>query len=333
MPRSRRLSSWAAGCAAAVLAGLVASGACTGDIDGTNPPGDGTPAAIAVVSGNDQTGVAGAVLAEPYVVLITDPDGDPVAGVEVAWSVLTGGGALAAPTSATDAQGQARMTHTLGADGGTNTARASVAGTTPLAAMFTATAPLADPVPAGIEIAGGNNQSAGTGQQLPDPLTVRIRNAAGIMLPAVSVTWAVTAGGGTLGSPTSATTVAGIASNTFTTGGSAGASTITATVTGNNALSASFTATATGITNGAVSVEDNLFDPDSVAVSAGGTVTWTWNGAAAHNVTWVSGGFANASTRSTGTHAVTFGSAGTYLYYCSIHGSPTSGMRGRVTVQ
>jgi hypothetical protein len=30
---------------------------------------------------------------------------------------------------------------------------------------------------------------------------------------------------------------------------------------------------------------------------------------------------------------VTFGSAGAYQYYCSIHGSPTAGLRGRVTVR
>ena len=32
------------------------------------------------------------------------------------------------------------------------------------------------------------------------------------------------------------------------------------------------------------------------------------------------------------THQFTFGAAATYAYYCSIHGQPTSGMRGTVNV-
>jgi plastocyanin len=329
----RRLLLRTTGWAVAIATG-VAFGACAGEDNGTNPPaGDDTPAAMVVSSGDNQTGTAGAALANPLVVLVTDPDGDPVADVTVTWTILSGGGSLASSTSTTNAQGQAEITYTLGADGGTYTVRAAVAGTTPLATTFTATAPLADPVPASIEIAGGNNQAAPVGQPLANPLTARVRNAAGIVLPGISVTWAVTSGGGSLGAATSNTNASGIASNTFTVGGTQGASAITATVTSNNSLSVSFAATATAIVNGAVSVGDNVFDPSAVNVSVGGKVTWTWGGAVGHNVTWVSGGFTNSTTRTTGTHVVTFNSAGTFAYYCSIHGSPTTGMRGSVTAQ
>jgi plastocyanin len=333
MPVLRRLLLPATGWAIAIVTG-VAFGACGGEDNGTNPPaGDDTPAAIAVSSGDNQTGTAGAALSNPLVVLVTDPDGDPVADVTVTWTILSGGGSLASATSTSNAQGQAQMTYTLGADGGTYTVRAAVAGTTPLSTTFTATAPLADPGPASIEIAGGNGQSATISQPLANPLTARVRNAAGIVVPGIGVTWAVTSGGGSLGTVTSSTNASGIASNTFTVGGTQGASTITATVTSNNSLSVSFTATATAVVNGAVSVGDNVFDPNAVTVSVGGKVTWTWGGAVGHNVTWASGGFTNSTTRTNGTHEVTFNSAGTFTYYCTIHGTPTTGMRGSVTAQ
>jgi plastocyanin len=82
-----------------------------------------------------------------------------------------------------------------------------------------------------------------------------------------------------------------------------------------------------------VSVSDNTFGPASLDVSTGTTVTWEWEGAAAHNVTWVSGSPAPSATQTTGTYERTFAAAGAFEYYCTIHGTPTTGMRGSVTVQ
>jgi len=83
----------------------------------------------------------------------------------------------------------------------------------------------------------------------------------------------------------------------------------------------------------AVDVKDNSFSPGSVSVAAGTTVTWTWKGSATHNVTWVGGSPAASATQSSGTYQRTFATAGTFEYYCTIHGTPTSGMRGSITVQ
>lgn len=82
-----------------------------------------------------------------------------------------------------------------------------------------------------------------------------------------------------------------------------------------------------------VSVSDNSFGPGSLTVDPGTTVTWEWEGAAAHNVTWTSGTPAASATQSAGTYERTFGTAGTFDYYCTLHGTPTTGMRGTVTVQ
>jgi plastocyanin len=84
---------------------------------------------------------------------------------------------------------------------------------------------------------------------------------------------------------------------------------------------------------GDITVQDNSFSPSAVTVDAGTTVTWEWTGNSPHNVTWVGPGAPAASaTQTTGTYERLFDAAGTYDYYCTIHGTETSGMRGSVTV-
>jgi plastocyanin len=81
----------------------------------------------------------------------------------------------------------------------------------------------------------------------------------------------------------------------------------------------------------AVTVGDNFFNPMSVTVPVNGRVTWTWSGVLPHNVTFVTGPapLPGAScTQSAGTHNVTFATAGTYGYTCTVH----AGMDGSVTV-
>jgi plastocyanin len=81
----------------------------------------------------------------------------------------------------------------------------------------------------------------------------------------------------------------------------------------------------------AVTVSDNMFTPASVSASVNGRVTWTWMGATGHNVTFTGGPQplpATSCTQVTGTHNVTFTTAGTYNYTCTLHGA----MNGSVTV-
>jgi plastocyanin len=83
-----------------------------------------------------------------------------------------------------------------------------------------------------------------------------------------------------------------------------------------------------------VQVEDNFFDPASASLAAGGTVSWQWGGSNQHNVTWVTqSGTSNSPTQVTGSYTRNFSAAGTFDYYCTIHGTPTSGMRGSVVVR
>jgi plastocyanin len=83
-----------------------------------------------------------------------------------------------------------------------------------------------------------------------------------------------------------------------------------------------------------VTVRDDMFDPSSVNVGVGDEVTWQWSGQNQHNVTWVvPGGAANSATQTSGTFSRTFGAAGTFEYYCTVHGTATTGMRGSIVVQ
>jgi plastocyanin len=318
----------------AAAATLAVGIGCSSEEGGTDPVPDTTPASMTVVSGNTQTGQVGTALGSPLVVRVANAAGDALSGITVAWAVEAGGGSLGAATSTTNTQGQAQIAYTLGASAGTNTVRAMAQGTT-ISTTFsaTATAPPADTVPATITVVSGNNQSATVGMALGQPLVAVVRNAGGQALTNVTVAWSVTSGTGALGSATSVTNGAGQASNSFTVAGSPGAATIEAAVQSNATINVSFTATATAIVNGAVNVNDNSFDPNAVTVSTGGQVTWSWAGSNSHNVTWVSGGFTNSTTKNAGTHDVTFASVGAFSYYCTIHGTPTTGMRGTVTVQ
>jgi plastocyanin len=86
-----------------------------------------------------------------------------------------------------------------------------------------------------------------------------------------------------------------------------------------------------------VNVVNNQFSPGTVTIAAGGMVSFLWpNGSFQHNILPVAPStIPNQPTLRNGpfTHDQTFPVAGTYDYFCSAHGTATSGMRGRVVVQ
>jgi len=198
----------------------------------------GDVASILGLSGSGLQGTILRVLAAPFVVRVTDRFGNAVSGVTVAWTRIAGAGTLAAPTSTTDANGQASMLYTLGAIPGLETVRASVAGvTTP--ATFTATALAA--VAAAIAIVSGNNQIAQVGQLLA-PLVVKVTDVDGLPVPGVPVNWSAT--NGTI--PQSTTTDAqGLSSAPLSLGSLVGPATAIASIpTGSTTKSVTFSLTA-----------------------------------------------------------------------------------------
>jgi hypothetical protein len=105
----------------------------------TATAGASAATAIALVSGDNQTGTAGSPLTDSLVVKATDVDGNPVAGVAVGWAV-TGGGSVSAATTATGADGRAGVTRTLGPSAGAQTTVATAAGLSGSPVTFHATA-------------------------------------------------------------------------------------------------------------------------------------------------------------------------------------------------
>jgi hypothetical protein len=141
--------------------------ACSGGDDSRLQP-EPVPTLIASNAGGGQNGTPGSVLPLPLSVLVTDAAGDPVAGVEVTWSVLTGGGTVSPASSTTTTDGVATTQFTLGPVEGEQQVQAQ-AGQLQLQGspvVFTATAtaapPPPPPPPPGFELtvaAGGNNVS------------------------------------------------------------------------------------------------------------------------------------------------------------------------------
>jgi plastocyanin len=69
----------------------------------------------------------------------------------------------------------------------------------------------------------------------------------------------------------------------------------------------------------AVSIVDFAFDPASVEVRSGDTVTWTNTGAAPHTVTADDGSFDSGQLAPGATFSQTFDARGDFTYHCEIH--------------
>jgi plastocyanin len=81
-----------------------------------------------------------------------------------------------------------------------------------------------------------------------------------------------------------------------------------------------------------VDVQDSQFSPPTINIQAGDTVEWEFVGTLEHNVTAVDNSFSSA-TMSSGTFSRAFNSAGSFAYYCTIHGTAQGqGMAGTVVV-
>ena len=76
-------------------------------------------------------------------------------------------------------------------------------------------------------------------------------------------------------------------------------------------------------------IVDFAFQPASITVRAGTTVTWTNTGGAPHTATADDGSFDSGSLSGGSTFSQPFTKAGTYAYHCAIHTS----MKWTVVVQ
>ncbi len=81
-----------------------------------------------------------------------------------------------------------------------------------------------------------------------------------------------------------------------------------------------------------VTVQNFSYTPEQLQIAVGDTVVWT-NQGGTHSVTADDGSFGRPASGAAWTYSHTFDSAGTFLYYCTIHGAPNGvGMSGRIVV-
>ena len=202
------------------------------------------PHTVVKTSGDGQERPASTQLAAPFVVSVLDQDGSSLTGVTVSFSVTAGGGMLSSTTDAnpctvasstssttatTDANGRAATRLTLGSDLGTNTVEATVEGLEPV--TFTATA-AEQAMPHSLTKVCGDSQEGMASEQLAESLVVLVSDENGAAMAGVVVSFAVTAGGGTLSAATATTDANGRAATRLTLGSDAGTNTASATVEG-----------------------------------------------------------------------------------------------------
>jgi hypothetical protein len=215
-------------------------------------PGASQPAAIAIVKGNGQSGVAGGILLDPLTVRITDATNRPVVQIRVAFKVLDASGGRTQPdTAVTDNDGRAAALWVLGTQSGSHQAQANVVGATQLAADFTATVTAG--APAGFQLLSGDGQRAPAGTTLAAPLVVKATDAQGNPVAGLAVAWSAT-GGGTVNPAASSTGPDGTASTQRTLGSTAGEQSTVANAGDIPGSPVTFAATATTGSAGQLSI-------------------------------------------------------------------------------
>lgn len=96
---------------------------------------------LRIQAGDGQTGLAGAELAAPIAVIVTDDLQNPKAGIPVTFAVASGGGTVSTANAVTNAQGIASVVWTLGPSVGAQTVVATSTGLPAATFVATATAP------------------------------------------------------------------------------------------------------------------------------------------------------------------------------------------------
>jgi hypothetical protein len=265
----------------------------------------GAATEIKVAGGDQQNGPVGSALADSLVARVLDAGGNPVAGVEVQWSVSSGGGSISPETVLTDASGLAAAERVLGPNSGQQTAQASSPGLDGSPLTFIHTAVPANPNR--LLKVSGDGQSAPAGFQLADSLVVRLVDENDNGVGGRSVAWVVTGGEGSVAPQTSVTSPQGYAVTRWTMPSAIGTYTIDAVFSGVDPVSFTGHATADVPTRLA------LFSGDNQSASVGAQLpaplrvkVTDANGNPVENVgvTWTAQNGGSVSATSTGTDAL-----------------------------
>lgn len=179
---------------------------------------------LAAVKGDEQTATAGSPLPDSLIVKVTDQFGNPVAGVDIDWT-LTGGGTVSAPTVETGNDGQAGIVRTLGPTAGQQTTIATAAGLTGSPVTFTATATVGTAGRLTLERAPSSSGQSGVALATQPQLQLRDANGNPVSRAGVAVQAQIATGpaGSSVSGGTAATDANGLATfSTLAINGTAG---------------------------------------------------------------------------------------------------------------
>ena len=263
----------------------------------------GSGSTLVLVSGDNQGAAVGAALAEPLVVRVVDPLGNPVSGQTITWSV-TGGGSIDPTTSVTGDNGEASAQRVLGPASGVQTALATAEGLAGSPVTFTHTAGAS--APTSLVRVSGDAQTAPAGFQLPDSLVVRLLDGNGNGVAGRTITWVVAQGAGVVAPINSQTDAQGFAVTRWTLGPIAGSYTLNAVFSGLPSVPFSATATADVPTTIAPLSGDGQTGAVGTPLAAPLRVRITdSNGNPVENVTvtWAADGGGSVSSTTTGSDA------------------------------
>lgn len=180
------------------------------------------PASITASNGSSQTTLSARV---------RDENGLPVEGVTVQFFASGSGNTLLQPAGLTDADGVA--TGTLSSTASETKVITAIAAGTIL--LDSSAAVVVTPgAPASVVLVAGDNQSATVGTSVPILPSVRVLDAFGTAVPGVQVTFAATAGGGSVSAPAAVFTdgTGEARAGGWVLGTAAGTNTLSATVAG-----------------------------------------------------------------------------------------------------
>ena len=187
----------------------------------------GEAAELDVYDGNNQNGSLNSPLAEPFIVEVVDANDNPVEDARVRFRTTIGSGRFSPRTPRTDEDGFAETTFTPTSTGRIRVV-ATVTGVDSTAAFIVQGG---EPADALVKVSG-DDQSGTPGNALASPFVVEVQDEDGEPLAGHTVTFAVTAGGGSLSETSATADEDGRAQTTLTLGSAPGVNSVEASVTG-----------------------------------------------------------------------------------------------------
>lgn len=197
---------------------------------------------LALISGNNQTGLTTSTSALPMVVELRNGKtvSAPLPGKTINWTTLSGPAFPQAGSSVTDGLGRTSVFANFGGSGGPSVIQASDAGPGMASVSFN----LNSLLPTLVNVSG-NGQTGSPGATLA-PLVVRAENNA-TAAPGVTVNWSVVSGAATLSAPSSVTDGAGNAQVIPTLAVNGGSAQIQASRADQPAVTTTFTISSTAL--------------------------------------------------------------------------------------